>query len=52
MFKKFKGLVEKQSGCPIKVLRLYRGGEYTTDEFDRFCEQEGMEHQATVAYSP
>ncbi|KAK4395496.1 Retrovirus-related Pol polyprotein from transposon TNT 1-94 [Sesamum angolense] len=47
VFKKFKNLVEKQSGRSIKVLRSDRGKEYNNSEFDKFCEEEGIEHQTT-----
>nr|KYP60023.1 Retrovirus-related Pol polyprotein from transposon TNT 1-94 [Cajanus cajan] len=52
IFKKFKALVEKQSGKQIKALRSDRGKEYTSREFDKFCEDEGIERQLTVAYTP
>ncbi|GKD19514.1 gag-pol polyprotein, partial [Tanacetum coccineum] len=28
------------------------GGEYTRDEFDTFCKQEGIKRQFTTAYIP
>ncbi|KAL0319034.1 UNVERIFIED_CONTAM: Retrovirus-related Pol polyprotein from transposon TNT 1-94 [Sesamum angustifolium] len=40
VFKKFKNLVEKQSGRSIKILRSDRGKEYNNSEFDKFCEEE------------
>ncbi|KAL0393153.1 UNVERIFIED_CONTAM: Retrovirus-related Pol polyprotein from transposon RE2 [Sesamum radiatum] len=49
VFKKFKNLVEKQSGRSIKVLRSDRGKEYNNSEFNKFCEEEGIEHQTTVS---
>ncbi|CAL2235091.1 unnamed protein product [Prunus armeniaca] len=52
IFKKFKAIVEFQSGYKIKTLRSDRGGEYTSTEFLRFCEEVGLERQLTVAYSP
>ncbi|RZB68411.1 Retrovirus-related Pol polyprotein from transposon TNT 1-94 [Glycine soja] len=52
VFKKFKALAENQSGKRIKVLRSDRDKEYTSREFERFCEDEGIERQLTVAYSP
>ncbi|KAB1228246.1 Retrovirus-related Pol polyprotein from transposon TNT 1-94 [Morella rubra] len=36
----------------IKKLRSDRGSEYTSKEFDKFCEDEGVEHQLTIAYTP
>ncbi|KAM1316044.1 hypothetical protein ACFX2F_019741 [Malus domestica] len=52
IFKRFKSMVELQSGYQIKKLRSDRGGEYTSLEFSRFCENMGLERQLTVAYSP
>ncbi|KAM1485555.1 hypothetical protein TB1_036396 [Malus domestica] len=52
IFKKFKAMVELQSGYQIKRLRSDRGGEYTSHEFNVFCEDVGLEKQLTVAYSP
>lgn len=52
IFKKFKAFVEEQSGRSIKVLRSDRGTEYTPNEFDKLCEEEGVERQLTVGYTP
>ncbi|CAL2266202.1 unnamed protein product [Prunus armeniaca] len=52
IFKRFKSMVELQSGYQIKRLRSDRGGEYTSLEFSKFCEELGLERQLTVAYSP
>lgn len=52
IFKKFKSLVERQSDNFIKCLRSNRGKEYTSKQFDKFCEDEGMERQLTVGYTP
>ena len=52
IFKKFKAMVELQSGFKIKKLRSDRGGEYTSTEFLTFCEDVGLERQLTIAYSP
>ena len=38
-FKKFKALVEKQSGRNIKVLRTDRGGVFLSKEFNDFCDE-------------
>ncbi|KAG6493392.1 hypothetical protein ZIOFF_048375 [Zingiber officinale] len=40
------------SGCFIKTLRSDRGKEYTSKEFHNFCEDEGVERQLTVRYTP
>ncbi|CAL8992988.1 unnamed protein product [Prunus brigantina] len=52
VFKKFKAVVELQSGYKLKKLRSDRGGEYTSIEFSKFCDDMGMERQLTVAHSP
>lgn len=52
IFKRFKQLVENQSGCKIKKLRTDRGTEYLSGEFTRFLEDNGIERQLTAAYSP
>jgi len=52
VFKKFKALVELQSGYNLKKLSSDRGGEYTLNECQDFCANLGMERQLTVAYSP
>ncbi|GJR97188.1 gag-pol polyprotein [Tanacetum coccineum] len=44
--------VELDSGKKIKCLRTDNGGEYTGDEFDTFCKQEGIKRQFTTAYTP
>lgn len=47
VFKKFKGLVEKQSCCSIKRLRTDSGGEFTSNKFDDLCDKEGIIHDVT-----
>ncbi|KAI5338773.1 hypothetical protein L3X38_018045 [Prunus dulcis] len=52
VFKRFSATVELQSGYKVKKLRSDRGGEYTSNEFNKFCDEMGMERHLTVAYSP
>ena len=52
VFKKFKAMVETQSGCKLKTLRYDNGKEYTSNEFEQFCANMGVNHQLTVSYSP
>ncbi|GJT46104.1 gag-pol polyprotein [Tanacetum coccineum] len=52
VFKVYKARVELDSGKKIKCLRTNNGGEYTSDEFDTFCRQEGIKRQFTTAYTP
>lgn len=35
----------------MKTLRSDRRKEYTSNEFDKFCEDEGLERQLTVGYT-
>lgn len=51
IFKKFKALVEGQSGYKIQILRSDNGKEYTSKMFDKFCEENGVYHQLSVAYT-
>ena len=51
-FKKFKALVEKQSDRCIKVLRTDRGGEFCSNEFTTFCEENGIHRELTSPHTP
>jgi transposase InsO family protein len=50
VFRNFQKIVERQSGCLIKKLRSFRGGEYNFKEFEKFYEDIGLERQLTVGY--
>ncbi|KAL3504810.1 hypothetical protein ACH5RR_034651 [Cinchona calisaya] len=41
-FKKFKVLVEKRSGKHVKTLRANQGEEFMCEEFNSFCEENGI----------
>ena len=51
-FKVFKARVELEAEKKIKCLRIDNGGEYTSDEFENFCKEEGIKKQFTVPYTP
>lgn len=51
-FKNFKKQVEKETGCVIKRLRTDNAKEYTSKEFKKFLENEGIAQQLTVEYTP
>jgi transposase InsO family protein len=36
----------------IKILRSDNGGEYTSKEFNSFCNGEGIKREFTVPYNP
>jgi len=46
-FKKFKVMVETQSGNKIQRLKSDGGGKYTSHEFKKFCEDGGIIHEIT-----
>jgi len=50
-FKNFKKRVEKETGCAIKRLRTDNAKEYTSKEFKKFLEDEGIARQLTVKYT-
>ncbi|CAB75469.1 copia-type reverse transcriptase-like protein [Arabidopsis thaliana] len=52
IFKKFKAHVEKESGLVIKTMRSDSGGEFTSKEFLKYCEDNGIRRQLTVPRSP
>ena len=51
MFKIFKAEIENQPDKRIKVLRLDRGGEYESNDFEEFCSKHGLIHQTTAPYT-
>ncbi|CAJ2666383.1 unnamed protein product [Trifolium pratense] len=52
VFVKFKNMVATQSGCKIQFLRSDNGKEYTSTQFNLFCEEAGIVHQLTTPYTP
>jgi transposase InsO family protein len=52
VFKTFKAQVELEYERKIKCLRTHNRGEYTNDEFDNFCQHEGIKRQFTMTYIP
>ncbi|TPX43293.1 DNA-directed DNA polymerase [Synchytrium endobioticum] len=49
---RFKPLVENQADRKIKVLRTDRGGEYMSNEFTRYLQEQGIIHQTSSPYTP
>lgn len=52
VFRKYKTMVEKQSKLSIQTLRTDGGGEFTSQDFEMLCEQEGIVHEVTPPYTP
>jgi transposase InsO family protein len=44
--------VENQSICRIQAIRSNNGKEYTSSEFNLYCEDVGIEYQLTAPYTP
>ena len=52
-FQKLKTLEESESnGALIKCLRTDHGGEFTSKEFLKWCEEKGIQRQLTTTYTP
>lgn len=51
-FKEFKNLSENQLQKKIKKLRTDNGGEYCSDEFDKYLKEAGIIHQKSCPYTP
>ncbi|KAI5355061.1 hypothetical protein L3X38_007956 [Prunus dulcis] len=51
-FRKFKYMVELQSDFKIKCVRSDKGGEFTSCEFNKLCEEAGIQRQFSMAYTP
>lgn len=50
MFKKFKAMVELQCGYHVKKLRTDKGGEFISNDFEKFCEDLGIERQPGIKH--
>ncbi|GAA0141429.1 transmembrane signal receptor [Lithospermum erythrorhizon] len=51
-FKEFKIMVEKETNEHICCLRTDRGGEYTSNDFNIFCRENGIKRHMTTTYTP
>jgi hypothetical protein len=51
-FKKWKALVENETGKKLKCLRSNNGGEYCSKEFDDYCSYHGIHREKKVPRTP
>ena len=51
-FKKWKCLVENETGKKLKCLRSDNGGEYCSHEFEYYCSTNGIHRQKTILRTP
>nr|KYP55958.1 Retrovirus-related Pol polyprotein from transposon TNT 1-94 [Cajanus cajan] len=51
-FKKFKVMVGKETSKVIKAVRSDRRGEFTSVEFNKYCEEHGIKRFLTAPYFP
>lgn len=52
MFKRFRALVETGQEKKIRVFRTDRGREFTSEEFNSYCEDTGIIRHYTASYMP
>jgi hypothetical protein len=51
-FKKWKALVENETGKRLKCLRSYNGGEYCSNDFDDYFSYHGIHREKKVPGTP
>ncbi|PWA64782.1 zinc finger, CCHC-type [Artemisia annua] len=51
-FKEFRQKIEMELRLKLRMLRTDRGGEFTSNEFTKYCKENGIARQLTAPYSP
>jgi hypothetical protein len=51
-FKAFKVLIMNETDLKIKCLRLYNRGEFTSNDFEEFCETHGIKRHYLETITP
>ena len=52
VFKKWKAMVENETGLKVKKLRSNNGGEYEDGGFKKFCYENGIRLEKTLPGTP
>ena len=52
MFKWYLAIVKKETGKILKCLRSDKGGEFTLNEFEMFCNDRGIKRQTSIPRTP
>ena len=45
-------MVERDTGNPLKCLRIDNGGEYISKEFKEYCSKHGIKNEETIHGTP
>nr|GFB05380.1 ribonuclease H-like domain, reverse transcriptase, RNA-dependent DNA polymerase [Tanacetum cinerariifolium] len=51
-FKEFRQHIEMEMRMKLRMLRTDKGGEFTSNEFTKYCKENGIARQLTAPYSP
>nr|GEV11865.1 ribonuclease H-like domain, reverse transcriptase, RNA-dependent DNA polymerase [Tanacetum cinerariifolium] len=51
-FKEFRQQIKMEMRMKLRMLRTDRGGEFTSNEFTKYCKENGIARQLTAHYSP
>nr|GFA84720.1 zinc finger, CCHC-type [Tanacetum cinerariifolium] len=51
-FKEFRQQIKMEMRMKLRTLRTDRGGEFTSNEFTKYCKENGIARQLTAPYSP
>ncbi|GJR06488.1 zinc finger, CCHC-type containing protein [Tanacetum coccineum] len=51
-FKEFRQQIKMETRMKLRMLRTDRGGEFTSNEFTKYCKENGIARQLTAPYSP
>nr|GEU74772.1 zinc finger, CCHC-type [Tanacetum cinerariifolium] len=51
-FKEYKKSIENELRTTLKMLRTDRGGEFTSNKFTQYCNENGIARQLIAPYSP